>query len=308
MVNHELEQIEFPNKHFNEMDQSQDQTIRNIQELQQMEKDLYKKLDTSVSGEAVSKEESKKIINRINELSLLRQNLFKSLRNMYSLLRNNVTNARQNLVNDMTNIGIVEKELNNAKRQIEVLQTQKNNKLRMVEINKYYSSNYQNHSNIMKIIILTCIPILIISFIHNKGFLSDNISNLLISLALGIGLIYLFFQVKDIYFRDNMNYDEYNFNILAKGSPSSNTEDDDPYPSVKINTKFDDNFGCFGKNCCSEGTSYNSEKNKCESLNETMISGDLSKYSLNDNIFDTVNLTNTNSVKPFSNKNNYANV
>ena len=151
-----LEETEFSDKNFDNMNQSQAQTIKNIRELQAMGKDLYKKLDTSVGGEAISKQEARRLINRINELSTLRQNLFKNLKNMYSLLRNNVSNARQNLVNDLTNIGIVEGELNNAKKQIEVLQTEKNNKLRMVEINKYYSLNYQNHSGIMKIIIFTC--------------------------------------------------------------------------------------------------------------------------------------------------------
>ena len=48
---------------------------------------------------------------------------------MYSLLRTNVSSSRQNLVNDLTNLGIVESELNNAKKQIEVLQTEKNKSL-----------------------------------------------------------------------------------------------------------------------------------------------------------------------------------
>ena len=50
-----LEETEFSDKNFDNMNQSQAQTIRNIRELQAMEKDLYKKLDTSVGGEAISK-------------------------------------------------------------------------------------------------------------------------------------------------------------------------------------------------------------------------------------------------------------
>jgi hypothetical protein len=303
-----LEETEFSSKNFDKMNQSQAQTIKNIRELQRMEKSLYRKLDTSVAGNAVSKSEARRIINRINELSTLRQNLFKNLKNMYSLLRTNVSSSRQNLVNDLTNLGIVESELNNAKNQIEVLQTEKNNKLRMVEINKYYSLNYQNHSDIMKIIIVTCIPIIIVAALGNKELIPSWLSTLLISVCLGIGLIMMFFKVKDLTFRDNMNYDAYNWGTPANSSSSSKDEDEDPF-GVEIKSKsWDDSFGCFGEDCCSEGTSWNSDANRCETTNETMISGDLSKYSLNDNVHDTVVLPNNSVVLPFSDKNTFAKV
>ena len=306
----EFKQTEFSDKHFSQMNQSQEQTIQNIKELQEMEKNLYRKLDTSVAGEAVSKSEANRIVKRINEISTLRQNLFKNLKNMYSLLRNNVSSSRRNLVNDMTNIGIVESELKNAKNQIQVLKTEKNNKVRMVEINKYYSSNYENHSEVMKIIIFTCIPIILFAALGNMEIIPSSIITILISICLGIGLIFLFFKIKDIAFRDNMNYDEYNFSNV-QGTSRDDSSEDDPWGSdisAKISTEWDDKFGCIGKECCADGTAFNSDKNKCESLNETMISGDLTKYSLNDNIYDTVNLPNKSVVNPFSDKNNYASV
>ena len=308
MSNSGLEQTEFASDNYDKMNQSQAQTIKNIRELQNMEKNLYKKLDTSVAGKSVSKQEARRIINRINELSTLRQSLFKNLKNMYSLLRNNVSSARKNLVNDLTNIGIVEGELNNAKKQIEVLQTEKNNKLRMVEINKYYSLNYQNHSDIMKIIILTCIPVIIFAVIGNTQIIPSSITTILISICLGIGLIALFFKIKDIVFRDNMNYEEYDWGTPSSSSSSSDEEDDDPFGVQIKNKSWDDSFGCFGEDCCDNGTSYNSDTNKCESVNETMISGDLSKYSLNDNVQDTVILPNTSVVVPFREKTNFASI
>jgi len=302
-----LEETEFSSKNFDKMNQSQAQTIKNIRELQRMERNLYKKLDTSVAGNAVSKSEARRLINRINELSTLRQNLFKNLKNMYSLLRTNVSSSRQNLVNDLTNIGIVESELNNAKKQIEVLQTEKNNKLRMVEINKYYSLNYQNHSDVMKIIIVTCIPIIIVAALSNRGLIPSWLTTLLISICLGAGLIMMFFKVKDLTFRDNMNYDAYNFGT-PNNSSSTSSEDRDPFGLEIKDKSWDDSFGCFGQDCCSEGTSWNKDTNKCESLNETMISGDLSKYSLNDNVHETVVLPNNSVVVPFSDKNTFARV
>ena len=301
-----LQETEYSSNNFDNMNDSQKQTIENIKELQEMEKSLYKKLDTSVSGNLVSKTEAKQIVNRINELSTLRQNLYKNLKNMYSLLRTNVASSRQNLVNDLTNVGIVESELNNAKNQIQVLQTEKNNKLRMVEINKYYSLNYKNHSNIMKIIILTCIPIIIFAFIGNKEIIPSWITNILISLSLGIGIIFMFFSVKDLYFRDNMNYEKYDF---GSNPPPSNAADKEENPFIEVKDKsWDDSFGCFGKECCAEGTAFNSDTNRCESVNETMISGDLTKHVFNDNAHETIVLPNKNVVNAFSENNSYAKV
>ena len=220
--------------------------------------------------------------------------------------RTNVAGSRQNLVNDLTNVGIVESELNNAKNQIQVLQTEKNNKLRMVEINKYYSLNYKNHSNIMKIIILTCIPIIIFAFIGNKEIIPSWITNILISLSLGIGIIFMFFSVKDLYFRDNMNYEKYD---VSSNPPSSNASDKEENPFIEVKDQsWDDSFGCFGKECCAEGTAFNSDTNRCESVNETMISGDLTKHIFNDNAHETIVLPNKNVVNAFSEKDSYAKV
>ena len=80
-----------------------------------MEKELYASLDTSVSGRSVSKSEQTQIINKINELSSMRMNLYLSMKDMYLFLQTNVSDTRNSLVNDLTNIGVVECELNNAK-------------------------------------------------------------------------------------------------------------------------------------------------------------------------------------------------
>ena len=183
-------------------------------------------------------------------------------------------------------------------------------------------------------LIRVCI-IILFAALGNREIISSYITTILISISLGIGLIFLFFKIKDIAFRDNMNYDEYAYN---KVSGISKEDDDDsssnPWDSrlsVNItNKKWDDKFGCFGQDCCADGTSFNSDTNKCEilnnsgsasetasesatgsasgSLNETMISGDLTKYSLNDNNFDNVILPNNSVVVPFSDKHNFTNV
>ena len=59
--------------------------------------------------------EEKQIVGRINELSQMRTGLFNNMKDMYSYLQNNVAESRNDLVNQITTLGIVESELNNAK-------------------------------------------------------------------------------------------------------------------------------------------------------------------------------------------------
>jgi polysaccharide deacetylase 2 family uncharacterized protein YibQ len=54
-------------------------------------------------------------------------------------------------------IGIVENELNRAKKRLEILEEEKNNKIRLVEINNYYGDKYAEHSQLMKIVIFILI-------------------------------------------------------------------------------------------------------------------------------------------------------
>ena len=62
---------------------------------------------------------------------------------------------------------IVEKELNAAKKRLQLLEEEKNNKIRLVEINTYFSDKYAEHSQLMKIVIFTLVPVIIISFLYN---------------------------------------------------------------------------------------------------------------------------------------------
>ena len=97
-----------------QMQERHSQTLANIKDLQNMEQQLYAKLEDGNNKYSVNEE--KDIVNKINELSQMRTNLFQSLKDMYVYLQDNVAESRNDLVNQMTTLGIVESELNNAKK------------------------------------------------------------------------------------------------------------------------------------------------------------------------------------------------
>ena len=117
----------------NTSDDQQIQILKNIEQLQSVEKALYKELEAPTPPANPDS-----IITRINQLADIRISLFKSLNYTYQALQKNVNNSRTELVQLLTVVQVVEEELNNAKKQLNELYEIKHSKMRMVEINTYY--------------------------------------------------------------------------------------------------------------------------------------------------------------------------
>ena len=77
---------------------------------------------------------------------------------------------------------MIEHELNRAKRRLEILEEKKNNNIRMAQINTYYSDRYSEHADIMKIIIATLIPVIILALLHSRDLIPTSIYYLLVSI------------------------------------------------------------------------------------------------------------------------------
>ena len=263
-------------------DNLQADTLKNIQSLQKMERELYDKLDTSVAGKSASKKEQEDIISGINELSEIRTSLYDNLKDMYSHIQGNVAVNRDELVNQLTTAGIVENELNNAKASLQALEDNRHNKLRMVEINTYFGSRYRAYSKLMRYVIYFSIPVLVLAVLARKEILSTNIANGLISLIIAVAIIVLGRELYDLGMRDNMNFDEYNWyfnpaNVDTSGEIDSDTSEHPDFfnNDSKQATKdfFDDLEGrtvCEGDECCGPNQKYSKAKNKCISSEEAI--------------------------------------
>ena len=272
----------------------QDQTLQNIEQLQQMEKNLYAQLE-SISANSGNANEQEKIIKRINELSEMRMNMFKSLTGMYDSLLQNVSETRVGLVDQITVVGVVENELNNAKSNLNNLQDAKNNKMRMVEINTYYGQRYQAHTSVMKLIIMITIPLLILAILRKKQLIPSSIASGLTTIILIIGGFLFIRRVYDLYTRDNMNYDEYNWKFdPSKTTPTVYEYDREHLKGTKIRDELRnaaDNLanniglGCVGASCCSRNMTYNKNTHKCvEDASSTTASSTTEGFKIRDNV------------------------
>ena len=168
--------------------QNNEQILNDIQNLQQFEQELFNTLETNTS---LSVTEQQKLIDKINDLSNFRITLYQTLGGINGFFNNALSSSLGTLKEQTVAIGIVESELNNAKKRLEILEEERNNKIRLVEINEYYGDKYEEHAKLMKIIIFTLIPIIILSIMYNKGILPDMIYRFLIIVISIIGAVYL---------------------------------------------------------------------------------------------------------------------
>jgi hypothetical protein len=235
--------------------QNNEQILNDIQSLQKMEKDLFSSLETNTN---LTSQQQKKIIEKMNQITNMRINLYKTLSGVNSFYSSALKSSAGTLKEQTAAIGIVESELNRSKKRLQLLEAEKNNKIRLVEINDYYGDKYAEHSQLMKIIIFTLVPIIILAFLNNKGILPSSIYNILIVIISLIGGYYMWIRYFSIITRDNMNYQEYDFYFDPNSAPNGSAVDTtDPWLSLKMSGT------CVGEYCCSDGQKWDSNINQC---------------------------------------------
>jgi hypothetical protein len=239
-----------------------DQSIQSIQDLQKLEEQLYARLEQlSANGNKNNLEEQTSLVKQINDLSATRINLFNTLNNLYNSSQNNLSSSKKLLADKLLVAQVMEEQLNTLKMNLNVLQEQNNNKLRMVQINTYFGKKYKAYTELMKIIIIMFIIIIIFSIISKFGFIPKNINMAIITLIFLIGIIFILRKIWDISTRDNMNFDEYNWN--KRFTPSNNNVSSDLGSNSLFdgsnNSLFDGNLW----NMCGDGTNFDSVKKQC---------------------------------------------
>ena len=229
--------------------------IANIAKIQDIERELLRKLDGAMSASDRSE-----IVRQINDLARARGDLYKNMNDFSSQLETVASERRNALVQNNVAVSVIRDQIQNSSSTLDGLQQEKSNKMRLVEINNYYGKKYEFQTDIMKIIILTCVPVLVISILLKKGFIPNLIATGLIIIIIAAGVIAVARKVIDLNRRNSFNFDQYDhpFNpyaVQVNKSESTNLAD--------INKLAIPN-SCIGPSCCTEGTTaWDSTTGKC---------------------------------------------
>jgi len=237
--------------------ENNEQILNDIQSLQEIEKSLLNSLEANST--TLTYEEQEEIVGKMNRISDMRINLYQTLSGVNNFFQGALSSSIGTLHQQTAAIGIIEDELNQSKKRLEVLENEKLNKIRLVEINDYYGEKYAEHSQLMKILIFTLVPIIILAILNNKGILPEKIYYILIGIISVIGSVFLWRRFASILMRDNMNYQEYNFAFDANAATTSTTSADqsDPWATTSVVGE------CIGQACCSSGQTWDVSLNQC---------------------------------------------
>lgn len=139
-----------------------------------------------------------------------------------------------------------------------------NNNMRMIEINTYYGEQYKAYIEVLKIVVFFSLIVLILTILKNMSLVPDLILNGLLGLVIIFGLLYTLWLSYDISLRDNMNFNQYNWEFSKPST--SNIINDNKYEDKDNTSKsFSESLGmgCIGMECCSNGMSYDYNIDKC---------------------------------------------
>ena len=249
-----------------------EQTMNNIKNLQNLEKQLYINLETETKNDNNDKQAA--IIKQINDISQTRINMFEQLKSVYQLLDNNFETDRNNLANELTTLSVVEKNLNNSKEELNRLKSNNSNALRMAEIDDYFSRKYNAYTDLFKHTILLMIPIIIIILLKRNQTISVQLSNMLLIVIIAISLFIIGGRLIDLSSRNNMSFQEYDFPVNTYYSDDKSVLDYDleqlGFLKHKVKDDFDEISGslmgkdCIGSECCSKDMIFNTKKSICE--------------------------------------------
>ena len=112
--------------------------IDNIQNLQNMEKQLYSNLEDLPKNNNGANQQNQ-IIEKINMMSDSRVHLYENLLATYGLIKDNVSSETQDVKDKIALLQSHEQQLNDMKNHVNHRKMLNVNNLRLTEINTYYS-------------------------------------------------------------------------------------------------------------------------------------------------------------------------
>jgi hypothetical protein len=279
-------------------------TMASIQNLQNIEKQLQQNYASQTPENQLLD------LTKMEELAQLRVDLFNKLKVEYS---NDIATGTDDLRNQLSTLRIVEEQLRDAKKEMKGLEQAQTDKMRMVEFSTYFSEKYKAYNKVFLLILMWIVIIGVVIFISHLNFIPErfiskqNVNNIFLIILTVLSLYALYkilTSLNDIYKRNNMNFNEYDFGSgldLEQIVKQEHSKKDD---SV-IDLEGDLNLGCMDSNCCADGTMYDSLKKQCIPIIKDFKKSNASS-SLTKGIYsptNDVNSVSNSQVEPFTGDN-----
>ena len=227
-------------------------TIKNIKDLQEIEKYMFNNLQTLNKSSSASGQQTEIIKKRISELSAMRMALFGQLKTMYKDTQQLTADNRSNLTDQITMTKVVENELDNAKAQLKVLEQEKLNKKRLVELGEYEYDRYTSFKNLLKVIAYGALGVLIIVIAMGQPWFPAMLGVGAIVLIMTVVLITIVRRILTNWRRDELNWNKFRFKkgclrTDAKGNCLTSSKERKAFDWLKLFSDQCENIAAAGK-------------------------------------------------------------
>ena len=197
--------------------------LDSIKKIQDQQTELYSKLEVLGASKNISDENIQKQINdifkQIDTLNKVKNTIFQSLLTSYELNQTQLNASRFAYADSITALKIIEENLTNKQKILNDALAIRDNSERMVGVNTYYTRRYEEHSNVLKYVVLFCGIIILSIFLMKIGIINNTISSIIIIISFVLGIIIVGRKIWDLSRRSNINYDQYSFKFDPKGAP-----------------------------------------------------------------------------------------
>tara|TARA_B110000971_G_C20029858_1_gene510840 strand:+ start:2125 stop:3072 length:948 start_codon:yes stop_codon:yes gene_type:complete len=215
------QKVEFAQKHPILLGEKHETTVKNLKDLQDVEKYMFNNLQSLNKSSPDSIQESQMIKSRLDELSTTRMSLFKQLTTMYKDQQRQTSDSRGNLADQLTMTKVVSNELDNAKKELISLEQERLNKKRLVELGEYEYDRYRSHKNIMKVVVYGALTVLLFVILMRQDWFPSYIGVISISLIICLVLITISGRMLNNFSRTNLFWDKFDWSGVPGGGSSN---------------------------------------------------------------------------------------
>ena len=244
--------------------------INNIKDSQKKEMQIILDLE-KLPNDNDSQETQRKLLEQMVKNANLRMNRFRQLQALYNVLSRTNQNAAAEIKDQMTQLEMVNKSLEQDRNKMAINKNINIGNLRMSEISTYYSDKYRAQAGVVLYIIYLCVPLLLLAILRSRGIISQNVMSGSVTVLIVIGLFLVVPKILDIRARNNMVFSEFDFSTNMKDGDWGSDGDDDAGKSDKPSS-----VECVGPACCTAGMVYDNEREVCVvkgTTSESFLSG-----------------------------------
>jgi hypothetical protein len=155
-------------------------------------------------------------------------------------------------------------EGSNAEKVYEELNQENRDKLRKIKMNEYNTKTYVEYSSILKFIVFLIVIMIPFLVLAKYKIINPKISLTVVVMISFIGFLRVIYRMFLLSRKDNKDFDKYTIPYDRRGSELSKQG-----KNIKKNNLMG-GFGitCIGEQCCTDGMSYDSTKNRCFTTSE----------------------------------------